>query len=264
MKIEVRHHPDWRMRHVLHPPPVIEAKPFTRVPKELDLSERPSAWARRQARGPVGAFLEGPSFDRDGNLWLVDIAHGRVFRVGPAGGWGRGRAVRRPAERARDPPRRPGLHRRFREGDHGAGPDEREDRALPRPGPLPGLQGLQRPLLRVERRPLLHRPGPHRPARPDRPGVVSPGCGRPPRMPDRHRPGAPQRARHGPRRVDALHRGDPCERGLADALRSGGTAVQGRPLRPAPRRERRPGRDGRWTRPATSRWSSTEPAGRGC
>ena len=68
-------------------PPVIEAKPFTRVPKELDLSDRPSAWAHRQARGPIGAFLEGPSFDRDGNLWLVDIAHGRIFRVSPAGDW---------------------------------------------------------------------------------------------------------------------------------------------------------------------------------
>ena len=68
-------------------PPVIEATPFTRVPKELDLADRPSSWAHRQARGPVGAFLEGPSFDRDGNLWLVDIAHGRIFRVSPAGDW---------------------------------------------------------------------------------------------------------------------------------------------------------------------------------
>lgn len=66
-------------------PPVIEAKPFTRVPKELELAESSSAWAARQARGSMGSFLEGPSFDRDGNLWLVDIAHGRVFRVSPSG-----------------------------------------------------------------------------------------------------------------------------------------------------------------------------------
>ena len=66
-------------------PPVIEARPFTRVPKELELADRPSAWAERMARGPLGSFLEGPSFDRDGNLWLVDIAHGRIFRVGPDG-----------------------------------------------------------------------------------------------------------------------------------------------------------------------------------
>ena len=68
-------------------PPVIEARPFTRVPKELELADRPSAWAERMARGPLGSFLEGPSFDRDGNLWLVDIAHGRIFRVGPSGDW---------------------------------------------------------------------------------------------------------------------------------------------------------------------------------
>lgn len=70
-------------------PPVIEAKPFTRVPEELELKDRPSAWAHRQARGwtGIGAFLEGPSFDRDGNLWLVDIAHGRIFRVSPTGEW---------------------------------------------------------------------------------------------------------------------------------------------------------------------------------
>jgi gluconolactonase len=31
------------------------------------------------------SFLEGPSFDRGGHLWLVDIPHGRIFRVSPAG-----------------------------------------------------------------------------------------------------------------------------------------------------------------------------------
>ena len=66
-------------------PPVIEARPFTRMPKELELADRPSAWAERMARGPLGSFLEGPSIDRDGNLWLVDIAHGRIFRGGPDG-----------------------------------------------------------------------------------------------------------------------------------------------------------------------------------
>ena len=31
------------------------------------------------------SFLEGPSFDREGNLWCVDLAHGRLLRVSPAG-----------------------------------------------------------------------------------------------------------------------------------------------------------------------------------
>lgn len=30
-------------------------------------------------------FLEGPSFDRDGNLWLVDVAWGRILRMDPGG-----------------------------------------------------------------------------------------------------------------------------------------------------------------------------------
>jgi gluconolactonase len=36
-------------------------------------------------RQPVDSFLEGPSFDRDGNLWFVDIPFGRVFRADTAG-----------------------------------------------------------------------------------------------------------------------------------------------------------------------------------
>lgn len=35
----------------------------------------------------MGCFLEGPSFDRDGNLFVVDIPFGRIFRVSPAGEW---------------------------------------------------------------------------------------------------------------------------------------------------------------------------------
>jgi len=31
--------------------------------------------------------LEGPSFDRAGNLYVVDIPFGRVFRISPNGGW---------------------------------------------------------------------------------------------------------------------------------------------------------------------------------
>lgn len=33
----------------------------------------------------MGSFLEGPSFDDQGNLYVVDIPFGRVFRVDPAG-----------------------------------------------------------------------------------------------------------------------------------------------------------------------------------
>jgi gluconolactonase len=50
--------------------------------KETDLTP----WARQQHPGvPIAAFLEGPSFDRAGNLYCVDIAHGRIFRTSPTG-----------------------------------------------------------------------------------------------------------------------------------------------------------------------------------
>jgi len=45
----------------------------------------PSTDTRVFARIPEAKLLEGPSFDRAGNLWVVDIPHGRVFRVTPDG-----------------------------------------------------------------------------------------------------------------------------------------------------------------------------------
>lgn len=45
----------------------------------------PSLEARVFARIPDATLLEGPSFDRAGNLWVVDIPRGRVFRVAPDG-----------------------------------------------------------------------------------------------------------------------------------------------------------------------------------
>jgi gluconolactonase len=35
----------------------------------------------------LDSFLEGPSFDREGNLWCVDIPYGRIFRIDPKGNW---------------------------------------------------------------------------------------------------------------------------------------------------------------------------------
>ena len=35
----------------------------------------------------MDSFLEGPSFDRKGNLWCVDIPFGRIFRIDPKGNW---------------------------------------------------------------------------------------------------------------------------------------------------------------------------------
>lgn len=46
------------------------------------------SWADFNKAGQeVDCFLEGPSFDHDGNLYLVDIPFGRIFKVTPKGKW---------------------------------------------------------------------------------------------------------------------------------------------------------------------------------
>src|SRR5215831_13151860 len=82
--------PRQRGLNVYHfnPPKVIEAEVFMRLPDYLrrDKAADLTPWARQQHPGvPVAAFLEGPSFDRAGNLYCVDIAHGRIFRTSPDG-----------------------------------------------------------------------------------------------------------------------------------------------------------------------------------
>jgi gluconolactonase len=50
--------------------------------------KRKSTWADANAAGQdLESFLEGPSFDRAGNLYVTDIPFGRVFRISPAGEW---------------------------------------------------------------------------------------------------------------------------------------------------------------------------------
>ena len=69
------------------PPTVIEARVLTRMP---DAMRRPvrSAWADANKPGHVvDCFLEGPCFDRQGQLYLTDIPHGRILRVSPTGEW---------------------------------------------------------------------------------------------------------------------------------------------------------------------------------
>jgi gluconolactonase len=69
------------------PPELIEARVLTRLPDALRRPQR-SDWADANKPGHiVDCFLEGPSFDRAGNLYLTDIPHGRIFRVSPALEW---------------------------------------------------------------------------------------------------------------------------------------------------------------------------------
>ena len=67
-------------------PPVIETEIFARLPDEFRVTHE-TPWSLRRGEGPLHSFLEGPSFDRAGNLYVTDIPFGRVFRVSPAGDW---------------------------------------------------------------------------------------------------------------------------------------------------------------------------------
>ncbi|RCK49828.1 gluconolactonase [Thalassospira profundimaris] len=67
-------------------PVVIDATVFTELPEVFRRRNTSSYWAERNRRGAaVDCFLEGPSFDRDGNLYFVDIPFGRIFRAEPDG-----------------------------------------------------------------------------------------------------------------------------------------------------------------------------------
>ncbi len=53
------------------------AELFTRIPEHL----------ATRANGGRAGFLEGPSFDRDGNLLCVDVQAGRIYRITPDKQW---------------------------------------------------------------------------------------------------------------------------------------------------------------------------------
>jgi len=67
-------------------PRLIQTEVFAEVPKALRKGAVPAE--RISAGGgdiPAGCFLEGPAFDRLGNLYVVDIPYGRIFRISSKG-----------------------------------------------------------------------------------------------------------------------------------------------------------------------------------
>ena len=67
-------------------PQTVDSRVFARIPDQFRIKGRTNRWIDVQ-RGTAAtdSFLEGPSFDRDGNLFVVDVAWGRIFRISPAG-----------------------------------------------------------------------------------------------------------------------------------------------------------------------------------
>ena len=58
------------------------------MPDEFRVANTSPEWAAANKPGQqIDSFLEGPSFDVDGNLWITDIPYGRIFRISPDGDW---------------------------------------------------------------------------------------------------------------------------------------------------------------------------------
>ena len=69
------------------PPAVIQARVLTRLPDEFR-DRRRTDWCDANKPGhEIDSFLEGPCFDRFGNLYVADIPFGRIFRISPQLEW---------------------------------------------------------------------------------------------------------------------------------------------------------------------------------
>ncbi len=69
------------------PPKELPTVVHTRVPDRLRLPNRQTDWTRARPQYKVDSFLEGPCFDRNGNLYVVNIAFGQIFRITPDCEW---------------------------------------------------------------------------------------------------------------------------------------------------------------------------------
>ena len=68
------------------PPKDVPTSIFATLPPEFRIAAVGNEWVRGQPGAcPARSLLEGPSFDKDGNLWCVDIPNGQVFRISPGG-----------------------------------------------------------------------------------------------------------------------------------------------------------------------------------
>jgi gluconolactonase len=75
------------MMYLETPPRLIETQVFSAMPAEFRRNVR-TDWADANRPGaPTDSFIEGPSFDADGNLYIVDIPFGRILRISPDKKW---------------------------------------------------------------------------------------------------------------------------------------------------------------------------------
>ena len=75
------------MMYLDTPPKLIHTEVFSAMPEEFRRKVR-TEWADANRPGAVtDCFIEGPSFDADGNLYIVDIPFGRIFRISQNRKW---------------------------------------------------------------------------------------------------------------------------------------------------------------------------------
>jgi gluconolactonase len=75
------------MMYLDTPPKLIETKIFSAMPAEFR-REVCTEWADANRPGAAtDCFFEGPSFDASGNLYIVDIPFGRIFKIAPDRKW---------------------------------------------------------------------------------------------------------------------------------------------------------------------------------
>ncbi len=69
-------------------PPLIITQIHTSMPDAFRKKGIRSNWADANRGGqPVDSFIEGPVFDRTGNLYITDIPFGRIFKIDPQKKW---------------------------------------------------------------------------------------------------------------------------------------------------------------------------------
>ena len=174
------------MFNPFQPLQLIKTEVFMSMPAKFRKKSR-TAWSDPNRQGAeVECFLEGPSFDRDGNLWFVDIPFGRIFRITPKkdwelvtqyDGWPNGLKIHKDGRI---------FICDYKEGLLVPGSEDGQDRNHSAHRVQRRLQGPERSALRRQRRPVFHRPGADRHRRSDR-ARLSPRHQGPARPPVRQR-----------------------------------------------------------------------------
>src|SRR5580692_4241370 len=76
------------MMYLDTPPKLIHAETFSAMPENFRSKGVRTDWADANRPGStVDCFIEGPAFDADGNLFIVDIPFGRIFKIAPDKSW---------------------------------------------------------------------------------------------------------------------------------------------------------------------------------